>query len=247
MGVETMVRTEKVSVAMVSYNGEKYIKEQLDSIFPQLEAQDEVIISDDGSDDKTLKILEEYQKCEERLRVVSGPGNGVKKNVENALKHCQGDIIFLADQDDIWKPNKVERVLQVMEEQQSMLVVHDAEVFHENLKEISMESFLTFRNAKAGVWKNIWKNGYIGCCMAFRKEVLEKVIPIPNTIEMHDQWIGILSDFYFGKSTFLKEPLLSYRRHGENSSSMQHYKIPRMIRNRFVFLWRFFGRILHIC
>lgn len=242
-----MVRTEKISVAMISYNGKKYIKEQLDSIFLQLEAQDEVIVSDDGSNDGTLNILEEYQKTEPRLRVIKGPQRGIKKNVENALKHCKGDIIFLADQDDIWKSNKVERVLQVMKEQNGALVIHDAEVFHDNLKEITMESFLAFRNAGAGVWKNIWKNGYIGCCMAFRKEVLEKVLPIPDSIEMHDQWIGILSDFYFGKSIFLKEALLSYRRHGENSSAMKHYGIPKMIRNRVVFLLRFLGRILHIC
>ena len=167
--------------------------------------------------------------------------------MEHALKQCRGEIIFLSDQDDIWKTNKVNRVLEVMDQEKCALVIHDAEVFYENPDKADMESFFAFRNAGAGVWKNIIKNSYIGCCMAFRREVLERVIPIPTNIEMHDQWIGILSDFYFGKSVFLKEPLLSYRRHGENSSAMKHYGVGKMIRNRVVFILRFLGRILHIC
>lgn len=242
-----MVDNARVSVAMVTYNGEKYIKEQLESILQQLTEQDEIVVSDDGSTDRTIEILEEYQKKGCPIRIVAGPRAGIKKNVEHALKQCRGEIIFLSDQDDIWKNNKVNRVLEIMEQNECMLVIHDAEVFYENPNNADMESFFKFRNAGSGVWKNIVKNSYIGCCIAFRKEVLDKVIPIPNSIEMHDQWIGILSDFYFGKSVFLKEPLLNYRRHGENSSAMKHYGVGKMIRNRVVFVLRFLGRILHIC
>ena len=242
-----MVDKVRLSVAMVTYNGEKYIKAQLDSIFQQLTEQDEVVVSDDGSTDGTMEILKEYQRKGYSIRIVEGPKAGIKKNVEHALKQCRGEIIFLSDQDDIWKTNKVKRVLEVMEQEKCALVIHDAEVFYENPDKADMKSFFAFRNAGAGVWKNIIKNSYIGCCMAFRREVLERVIPIPVNIEMHDQWIGILSDFYFGKSVFLKEPLLSYRRHGENSSAMKHYGVGKMIRNRVVFILRFLGRILHIC
>lgn len=242
-----MVEQMQVSVAMITYNGEKYLKEQLDSILCQLTEQDEVIVSDDGSTDGTITILKEYQKKDSRVKVVEGPRAGIKKNVEHALKQCKGEVIFLADQDDIWRANKVKRVLGVMEQENGMLVIHDAEVFREHPEQITMESFFAFRSAKAGVMKNILKNSYIGCCMAFRRELLDKVIPIPDNIEMHDQWIGVLSDFYFGKSVFLKEPLLCYRRHGENSSAMRHYGVGKMIRNRVVFCKQFMGRILHIC
>lgn len=242
-----MVEKARVSVAMITYNGEKYLREQLDSILTQLLEQDEVVVSDDGSTDGTRTILNEYQKKDNRIKVVEGPRAGIKKNVEHALKQCTGEVIFLSDQDDIWKANKVKRVLEVMEQEKSMLVIHDAEVFKEHPKQITVESFFAFRDAKAGVIKNIWKNSYIGCCMAFQRELLDKVIPIPDNIEMHDQWIGILNDFYFGKSVFLKEPLLYYRRHGENSSAMQHYGVGRMIRNRAVFCRQFIGRVLHIC
>lgn len=242
-----MVKPLRVSVAMITYNGAKYLAQQLDSILIQLEEQDEVVISDDGSKDATLEIIKEYQQQDSRIRLVSGPGLGVKKNVECALKQCRGDIIFLADQDDIWKPDKVKQVLEIMEQGAYKLVIHDASVFQDNPKQPVMESFFAFRNAGAGVMKNIVKNSYIGCCMAFRKELLQKVLPIPDSIEMHDQWIGILNDFYNKKSYFLQEPLLFYRRHGENTSNMKHYGIFKMIRNRIVFCMKFTGRILHIC
>ncbi len=242
-----MVEEKRISVAMVSYNGEKYIRQQLDSILTQLIPQDEIIISDDGSTDRTKEIIEEYQKRDSRIRLIEGPGRGVKKNVEHVLKQCRGEIIFLADQDDIWKPEKVKKVLEVMEQKNTFLVIHDATVFRENPDQVYMESFFAFRSAKPGIAKNIVKNSYIGCCMTFRREILEKVIPIPAAIEMHDQWIGILSDFYFGKSVFLREPLLLYRRHGGNESGMERYGIGRMIKNRVAFCLHFLGRILHIC
>lgn len=241
-----MVSKEPVSVAMVTYNGERFLREQLESILCQLTEQDEVVVSDDGSADSTRKILEEYQNRDSRVRVTEGPQAGVKKNVEYVLRQCRGGIIFLADQDDIWKEDKVKRVLKTMEEEKCTLVIHDAEVFQEETGQTVQKSFFAFRSAKAGVFKNIIKNSYIGCCMVFRKELLEKVLPIPDNIEMHDQWIGILNDFYFKKAVFLQEPLLLYRRHGENSSAMEHYGIGRMIRNRVMFVIYFMGRIFHI-
>lgn len=242
-----MVEKTRVSVAMVTYNGEKYVKEQLDSILLQLNEQDEIVVSDDGSKDGTQAILREYQQRDSRIRLTKGPGMGVKKNVEHALRQCQGKIIFLADQDDIWKEDKVQKVLEVMEREQCTLVIHDAAVFHKDPKVVMMESFFAFRSAGAGVIKNIVKNSYIGCCMAFQKEILERALPIPDSIEMHDQWIGILNDFYYKKSVFFRETLLFYRRHGENTSGMEHYGILRMIRNRIVFCLHFIGRFLHIC
>ena len=110
--------------------------------------------------------------------------------------------------------------------------------FAENDPQILMESFFAFRRAKAGVLKNIIKNSYIGCCMAFRRELLSTILPIPEGIEMHDQWIGILGDYHAGKSCFLSEPLLLYRRHEDNNSAMSHYGMVRMIRNRMVFVFQ---------
>lgn len=244
MGLEIMVRKKRVSVAMITYNGKEYLKEQIDSILRNLTDTDEMIISDDGSTDGTWEMLEEYQKQDTRISVIKGPRQGVKQNVQNALEHCSGEYIFLADQDDVWTNDKVQKVMEIFEKEQCSLVIHDAQVVCTTQPvQIEMKSFFAFRNAGAGVWKNIIKNSYIGCCMAFKAELLSVVLPIPNDIEMHDQWIGILNDKCYQTSYFLREPLLLYRRHGDNHSAMKHYKIPKMIRNRIVFCWRFLQRM----
>ncbi len=109
-----MKRDYFISVAMATYNGEKYIKEQLESILLQLENQDEVIVSDDGSTDHTLKIIESLN--DQRIKILKGPRNGVKQNFAHALSFCKGKYIFLSDQDDIWLENKVKHLLTCFEE-----------------------------------------------------------------------------------------------------------------------------------
>lgn len=235
----------RISVVMPTYNGERYLRRQLDSILGQLAGQDELVVSDDGSVDGTLSLLQEYRDMDSRIRLLEGPRQGIKKNVEHMLRHARGRYIFLADQDDIWLEGKVESVLRAFGQQGASVVIHDARVFlGDDEADIRMDSFFAFRNAGAGVGKNIIKNSYIGCCMAFRRELLSAILPIPARIEMHDQWIGILGDYYAGKSYFLREALLLYRRHGDNNSAMEHYGIARMLRNRVVFLCCFWGRIL---
>lgn len=236
-----------ISVAMAAYNGAAYIRQQIDSILEQLGEMDELVISDDGSEDGTLPIIAEYESRDKRVRLVKGPGRGIKKNVECALEHTSGSYIFLADQDDIWLPDKVRRVMEAFQDENVFVVIHDARVFlGEDVSDIQMESFFAFREAGAGVIKNMIKNSYIGCCMAFRRELLSVILPIPDSIEMHDQWIGILGDYAASPSCFVQEPLLMYRRHGDNNSSMTHYGLGKMLRNRVVFVGCFLRRILHI-
>lgn len=230
---------KRISVAMITYQGEKYIKEQLDSILVCLGKEDEIVISDDGSKDGTLAILKEYQMQDGRIRVIDGPRKGVKANVENALRACEGEYIFLADQDDIWMPDKVERVMAELEKPEVGLVVHDAVVMDGSCENVVLASFYSLKGSGAGVLKNIWRNTYIGCCMAFKRQLLEKVLPIPSYIEMHDQWIGVLNDKFGYGTVFLPEKLLKYRRHGNNASGMSHYGVMRMIKNRVCFVWAF--------
>ena len=231
-----------ISVAMISYQGAKYIEEQLDSILMQLGAEDEVVISDDGSTDGTREILAQYTRKDSRVRMIDGPKAGVKKNVENALRACDGEYIFLADQDDIWMPEKVERVMDTFEKSGVGLVVHDALVTDGNCQKVILDSFYSLKGSGAGVLKNIWRNTYIGCCMAFKRDLLEQVLPIPNYIEMHDQWIGIINDQLKRGTTFIPEKLIKYRRHGSNASEMSHYPIPRMLKNRICFVWALLTR-----
>lgn len=233
---------KRISVAMISYQGAKYIEEQLDTILVTLGEEDEVIVSDDGSTDGTREILLAYQKKDARVRMIDGPKNGVKANVENALRACDGAYIFLADQDDVWMPEKVERVMAAFEHDGVSLVVHDAVVTDGTCENVVLESFYSLKGSGAGVLKNIWRNTYIGCCMAFKRELLEEVLPIPNYIEMHDQWIGVINDQLKRGTSFIPDKLIKYRRHGNNASGMSHYGVARMIRNRVCFVWALLTR-----
>lgn len=233
---------KRISVAMISYQGEKYIEEQLDSILAILGPEDEVIISDDGSTDRTREILVHYESQDERVRMIDGPKAGVKKNVENALRACEGEYIFLADQDDIWMSEKVECVMKAFKQNGAGLVVHDAIVTDGNCRNVILDSFYSLKSSGSGVVKNIWRNTYIGCCMAFKRDILEEVLPIPNYIEMHDQWIGVINDQLKRGTIFIPEKLIKYRRHGHNASEMSHYPLPRMLKNRIFFVWALLTR-----
>lgn len=225
-----------ISVAVVTYNGETYLRAQLDSILANLSTGDEIVVSDDGSVDTTLDILRLYQEQDARIRVVQGPGEGVIANVEHALQECHGDYIFLADQDDVWMADKVDKVLKVFKEKDAVLVMHDARVMDADCREVLMPSFFAYRHSGRGAVKNIVKNTYMGCCMAFRREALDVILPIPKDIQMHDQWIGVRCDMRYHRTELLPEPLICYRRHERNVSDFTHNGVLQMIKNRLIFL-----------
>lgn len=233
---------KRISAAMAVYNGEKYLAGQLDSILPQLGRHDEIVISDDGSTDGTIELIKTYMASDARIRLVYGPGMGIKQNIANALARTQGTYLFLADQDDVWKPDKVRRVMQVFRKEKCHVVVHDCIVTGSDLKQVIYPSFFEYRGYGAGVWSNIWKNKYIGCCMALHKDLLPYILPIPDDIQMHDQWIGVINDMHRGGTVFLKEPLLYYRRHDGNVSDFDRNPLPDMLRNRLLFMNRIIGR-----
>ncbi len=223
-----------VSVCMASYNGEKFISEQIESIIKQLHKNDELIISDDGSTDSTVSIIKEFQKNHPSIVLIDGPRNGVVKNFENALTQAKGEYIFLTDQDDIWSDNKVSSTLSCFGRTNCDLVLHDAAIVNQN-GQIIERSFFCHRKSKIGYLNNLIKNSYIGCCMAFKRDILQIALPFPNNIEMHDWWIGVITE-KVGKTMMLEEPLLFYRRHGNNVSSFQHHPLPKMIKNRLYLL-----------
>ena len=105
-------------------------------------------------------------------------------------------------------------------------------------KETLMPSFFVYRHSGRGAIKNMIKNTYMGCCMAFRKEVLDAVLPIPKDVTMHDQWIGVKCDLKYHRTVFFKEPLILYRRHEKNVSDFSHNSVGVMIKNRLIFLKR---------
>lgn len=224
-----MKRDYFISVAMATYNGEKYIREQLESILKQLNEDDEIIISDDGSTDNTINIIKSFE--DKRIKIFDGPRNGVKQNFANAIYNCTGKYIFLSDQDDIWCDNKINIVLKNFEKEKCMCIVHDCIVFDSSNDDVIYDSFYKYRNSGRGIIKNIWKNTYIGCCMTIDARMKNTILPIPNDIEIHDQWIGLLCEKE-GKSLFINDKLINYRRHNDNVTNMKHYSVWRMIKNR---------------
>lgn len=202
----------KISICIATYNGSKYIREQIDSILPQLGESDEIIISDDSSTDNTLEIVRSYK--DKRIKIFSNNKfHSPIFNFENALKQAKGDYIFLSDQDDIWMENKVDKMMEALK--QFSLVVSDCYVVDKDCN-IIRESFFHAKPA-TGIMKNLIKNNYLGCCMAFRRELLSKALPFPKRIAMHDIWLGLCGTLFY-KTTFIPDKLIMYRRHGGNAS-----------------------------
>jgi len=203
----------KLSVCMATYNGEKYIRAQLESILKQLSEKDEIIISDDSSTDGTIGIIKSFG--DKRIRLYEDDHfRSPIFNFENALKKASGDIIFLSDQDDIWLDNKVEVITKLLHSYD--LVVSDCIVVDEN-ETVLDDSFFKLRGSGPGIIHNLIRNSFVGCCMAFSRRILEIALPFPKKIEMHDMWIGIIGEL-FGKIYFCKEKLVKYRRHDGNVS-----------------------------
>jgi glycosyltransferase involved in cell wall biosynthesis len=204
-----MTYSKKVSVCMAVYNGEKFIRQQIESVLKQLQNDDELLVFDDLSTDATAKIVTEFEN-DIRVKFKKNPNKlGVVKNFERALDAATGDYIFLCDQDDIWLPGKVAECVSAL--QKHLLVVTDCIVVDQNLKE-RHASFFELRHSGEGIVKNIWKNTYLGCCMAFRRELLSFCLPIPARIPMHDMWFGLLAETQ-GSVLFMPERLSLYRRH----------------------------------
>lgn len=203
-----------ISVCIATYNGEKYIKEQLLSILKQLSDDDEVIVSDDGSKDNTLQVISSLE--DKRLKVFHNEGrHGVVPNFENALRHVNGDYVFLSDQDDIWADNKVEVCLKYL--QKYDLVVHNL-LMMDGEGNVSSDDFFSNHHSKAGFWNNLKHNSFMGSCLAFRGDVLHYVLPLPRHVLWHDMWIGLMVEKK-GRTIFVDEKLMYYRRHGGNAST----------------------------
>lgn len=203
-----------ISVCIATYNGERYIRQQIESIVCQLNVDDEIIVSDDGSTDGTLDIVKGID--DKRIKIIEGPGRKSPiLNFECALKASKGDFIFLSDQDDVWKPDKVEICMKWLKTYHC--VVSDAEVTDNRLKPLYPSLYAIMQVRQGRIYNTIWKNGYTGCCMAFRRNVLEASLPFPKDIPMHDIWIGNVAAYKYNV-IFIPDRLIHFRRH-ENTIS----------------------------
>jgi len=227
----------KVSVAMAVYNGEKYLNEQIDSIIGQLKADDELIISVDPCGDTSKQIALEYAANDVRIRVVDGPGDGVVSNFENALKQANGDCIFLSDQDDMWEDGKIDACVAALEDG-ALAVIHDCTVVDSNGS--TLHPLLYRGTFKPGAIRNIIKNRYTGCCMAINRALLQYAMPFPDSLPMHDQWLGIAAA-HFGRVAYIDRPLIKYRRHECTATGRQRAGIMQKLKWRIAILRAYIG------
>lgn len=205
-----------ISVCVTTYNGERYIKEQLLSVLAQLTGDDEVVVSDDGSTDATLAVVSGIGSP--RIRVFKNTGeHGYTPNFENALRHAKGDYIFLCDQDDLWEADKVSVCMDYLRRYD--LVISDATVVDADNKVIG-ESYCSLRHSKPGLLHNLIRFSYLGCCMAFSRRVLDKALPFPPDHKRctHDNWLALVG-MVFGKAVIIPNKLIRYRRYGSNTSA----------------------------
>lgn len=214
----------KTSVALCTYNGEKFLKEQIDSILAQSIQVDEIIVCDDGSKDSTLTILNSYyQKNPELFKIIANEENMRSvKNFEKAISLCSHEIIFLCDQDDVWVVEKVESYLKYFEQNPSILVLTSNGFAIDTKGKIldkysfwDLPQIANLDNEKLDINKIITKvtNIATGASMAIRKSFLNEVIPFPDGAHLHhDEWLAFVAA---AKDAFelMNEKLFYYRIH----------------------------------
>jgi len=220
----------RVSVCMAVYNGASFVEEQISSILSQLGDKDELVIVDDASKDDTLEMVEAFR--DERIRIIRNEENrGVVQSFGRGLEEARGEIIFLADQDDIWRADKVEKFLEVFHARPEITVVMSDLVIIDAAGKIVSGPKFGRKRFHQGAFRNLVRNRYQGSAMAFRRSILAYCLPFPADIPIHDAWIGLVNQFV-GKAAFIGEPLLLYRRHGSNDSPTTHAPLMQMIRWR---------------
>lgn len=226
----------KTSVAMCTYNGARYLREQLDSIAAQTRPPDELVICDDASSDTTREIVNAFAVTAPfpvRLHI-NEQNLGSTKNFERVIRLSEGDVIALADQDDVWFPEKLERIEACFQrEPETGLVFTDAEVVDETLRPLgySLWQSVGFDKAQRGLVRSgrvldVLLPGWTvtGATMAFRAAFKELVLDIPTDLALiHDGWIALLIASV-SRVSFVDEPLIKYRQHARQQIGARERK-----------------------
>lgn len=215
---------EQIDILLPTYNGQKFLKEQIESILNQTYKNIKLIISDDCSKDNTTNILKQYEEKDNRIKVYRQKQNlGVVKNIEFLLEKVENELYMLSDQDDIWLPKKIEKSIETLKNNNADLVFGDLEVVNQNLETI-YPSFGDFMLLNRKIEKcintsniNYLYNCITGCTILSKKKFIEKILPIPANSKyvLHDHWIGLIVSLN-GKLAYMPEKYIKYRQHGNN-------------------------------
>ena len=217
-----------ITICMATYNGYPFLPRQIESILYQMAQTDQLVISDNGSTDETLEYLASLG--DSRIQILSFPSpKGPIPNFENALKHANHPVIVLVDQDDVWLPNRLQLVRRAFTKglDRPLCLVTEGERIDAEGRVIA-QSNLQLLGYRAGLFRNVLKNSYMGCTMAFSQDLLRFILPIPRSVPMHDSWIGILAEHY-GRIEMVLEPSYCYRVHGGNFSHKKNSLLTKIL------------------
>jgi glycosyltransferase involved in cell wall biosynthesis len=228
-----------VSVCMATYQGERYVERQLCSILEQLGACDEVIVVDDCSTDRTVELIENLN--DPRVAVFRNRTNRREiYSFGRAIEIASGDIVFLADQDDVWLPGRVRLMMDRLLESNAALVTSNFEWMDADEQPLEVAFAGVSSAASARHWMNvadifIGKTNYFGCAMAFRRDLIPIIAPIPSYVESHDLWIAMAAN-QIGSNLHIDDKTLRKRRHGNNTTStISGRSLFLKLRSRWVF------------
>ncbi len=215
---------ESVYIVLAAYNGEKYIKEQLDSLLGQTYKNLIIDVCDDGSSDGTLEVIKEYMAADERILLHQNKENlGYVRNFLEGAKRSPAPYVMFCDQDDIWNSDKVEITLREMKMAENeapgkpVLVYTDVVNYNsttgEDMGLFHKSSHLNVK--KVDTAHVFMENKCIGCTMMMNHNVLDYLNKIPDEIRVHDWWIALICS-HFGMIHYLPQPTMRYRQHEEN-------------------------------
>ena len=223
-----------ISIALATYNGSKYIKEQIESLICQTFNDIEIIICDDCSKDNTVEIIKEFQKKDSRIKFYLNEINlGFKKNFEKAISLCSGDFIACCDQDDVWSEDHLEKLYENIG--QYDLICGNARLVDTNLKYIGIDLFNSIRFSKLPDNNIDWliylffNNIFQGSACLFKKSLVERVLPIPENIKFHDYWLALCSTCNNGVKYLPNDYILFYRQHQNNITGNQKKTIKQKL------------------
>ena len=204
-----------ISVAMATYDGSPYLTQQLESIFNQTYKNIELIIVDDCSRDNTIQIIQQFQQRYPSITLMQNPVNaGVVKSFEKAIGMCNGEYIALADQDDIWYLNKLQVLIENIND--NLLIHSDATLIDQGGTVIAHSHFAAAKTCnKATFVDYLISNNVTGCTCLFPRQLVKLALPFPKYFYSHDHYLALVASFH-GKIKLIDEPLVYYRQHANN-------------------------------
>lgn len=210
---------KKIDILMATYNGEKYIVEQINSIINQTYINWNLLIRDDGSSDKTLEILKSFEKKDSRIKIIKDNKKnlGVVKNFEELLYYSSAEYIMFSDQDDIWNENKIKIYIEEMNKnfKNQECMIHSNAILYKIGKKNQNKLFIPQKFVEKKI-ENMFFNYFVqGSTIMMTKGIKDFIIPFPEEVHLHDRYIHIMTELFFER-VFINEPLIYYRQHENN-------------------------------